>query len=286
MKAFYRKIRWLELKAKILDEPAYSRIIHRELSGRAFKRVLECGTGTGKFIGKLEEFVTFDSLVAFDIDPDLVAEARKVFGSSKDMTFHVQDLYHLDPDIISGGFDLIAGQAFLEHTDPHEAVTILKRMLNPGGFMYFAHNYMSPTLFEPCFDKRLDEKIVENFDEYSIENQDFNGKICGDSKCGRRIFHVLHDAGLEIMHFASTDWLLSPLKRYTEDEKEILRIIIDFFYEANRGPSVPRPKRVDPKTLDAWKADRYDQIERNRLIFICPQTSILARAPRRHDEKV
>jgi hypothetical protein len=137
-------------------------------------------------------------------------------------------------------------------------------------------------LFEPA--SALDERIVSNFDEYAIEGQVYSGRACGDSRCGQKLYNTFRAAGFQVVRFSLTPWLLYPREgAYAEPEKEVLRMLVQFFYEANTNPSIPLSLRIQEELLEPWKRQREREIEEGRLVFICPQTSILLRhtgAPR------
>lgn len=284
MSEFYQKVRWLELKAKILDAPAYSREIHDELLGREFNHVLDCGTGTGLFVKKMQEVIKFNSLKAIEINEELVEEARKNFADSTNVEFIRQNFYDLPNEKIpEKKFDLIMGQAFLEHTNIERALPIIKSLSQPDGYLYFPHNYMSPTIFDPHLS--MDKFIVNNFDSFSIENQNYGRKIenqkdeeiiCGDSRNGAKLYTIFSEYGFEIIKYVNTGWLLYPKQgTYSEEEKEILGMLVNFFYEANKIKKIPLSQRIDDGDLDEWKITRERQIDENKLVFICHQGSIL-----------
>jgi trans-aconitate methyltransferase len=266
-----------------LDKPSYSKAIHAKLTRRKFKRILDCGTGAGDFVKILDQWMDFESIVGFDRNPDLIEKAKNAFAQSqKDISFHVHNIYDREGRDKFKDFDLVTGQAFLEHTDMDVSVPILKQFSKPGGWLYFPHNYTSPTMFEPVFDNAVDRAIVTNFDRFSIENQYFEGRVCGDSQCGAKLFNVFKKHGFEVVLFDTTDWLLYPKgkKGYGDEEREVLEMLVDFFYEANKEPRIPQSRRIQPLILEEWKKTRLQQIDDNLLVYICPHTSILARTPK------
>ena len=278
--AFNQEVKWLQLKLKILDMPVFSTSIHKWLARKKhFSKVLECGTGAGDFIHILEKIITFDELLGFDVSTGLVLKASETFAENKRMKFITHDLHDTSKAIeIPNNFDLITGLALLEHTHMEEIIPILKSYCNRGGFMYFPHNYMSPPIFEPTFDTGVDTRIIQNFDTFSIENKEYKGKIVGDSRCGAKLYNTFIEHGMEVILFDCTNWLLYPKQgKYTEEEAEILRMMVNFFYNANKNPMIPVSCRINDKILEDWKFTRLSQIEENKLVFICPQTSILVK---------
>lgn len=282
MAAFYQVDRWLYLKSKLLDQPAYSREAFHLLSKRGYRRALDCGCGVGDFVRvMMDNNIHFDELHAFDIDETLINLARQEFKPHPGFTFHVHNLYNDEANKQFRDFDLVTAQALLEHTNMEKALPILKSYSKPGGLLYFPHNYTSPTMFFPVFDNAIDSAIIENFDRYAIENQVFEGEVCGDCHTGGKLFNIFRDNGFEILLFASSDWLLYPKgpDGYSDEEKEILYILLDFFYDANKNEQIPKSRRVSANYLEDWRIARFRQIEDNQLVYICPQTSILVQNP-------
>ncbi len=282
MSAFYKEDRWLYLKSLLLDKVSYSKAIHDELKKNHFKQVLDCGTGTGEFVKVLCDFLSFDSLTGLDINPGFIEKASEAFTDCpKDVKFHVHNLYDETANKKFNDFDLITGQGLLEYSDMDKMLPALIGFCKPGGYLYFPHCYISPTMFMPVYDNAVDQAIIANFDSFAIENQEYGGHIGGDSKCGAKLFHLFKDYGLEVLQFASTNWLLCPMGSdgYMEEERELLEMLVSFFYQANKDPRIPLNRRLHPKVLEEWNVARLNEIQENQLVFICPQSSILARKP-------
>lgn len=281
--AFYQKVLWLELKAKILDAPAYNQTIHSRIQRENCLRILEAGSGSGAFTSMLLELAPADCrLVGFDYDEDLVQYATEAFANDSRVRMFRQDLYAIDDDeILRGNFDLVAGQALLEHTDLIGALEILAGLVRPGGMIYFPMNYDSPSILEPGWpDEHVDQSIFNCFDRYAIEGQKYGNRKCGDSRCGRHLWHACRRVGLIPLNLANSDWLLYPkCEGYSEDEKRTLELLIDFFAEASLDQRIPEGERLSASVVEEWRRGRRQQIDNNELLFICRQNTILAQRP-------
>lgn len=280
---FYQQIQWLDLKATILDEPAYSSSIHDHLRGAGIRTVLEAGMGTGLFTEKLTHLLNPNKLIGFDIDDNLVARAAERFGGRPQVRAIQQDLYRItDEEISAGGFDLIAGQALLEHTDLPVALAKLRDLTKPGGLLYFPMNYDSPWILEPRLDS--DDRILDIFNRHGIENQQFGDYRCGDSCCGRHLWHACQSAELNVLEIANSDWILYPRGGgYDIDQIEILNILIGFFSDPDLHRLAFDRDGRDERELDEWQSElrRWSEVRRrqaanHQLVFICRQNSVLA----------
>jgi len=281
---FYQQIRWLELKSKILDDPAYSQRIHDRLKKRKyFDSVLDCGTGTGLFAVKLSQMIEFKQLLGFDINENLVKFAKEhtwahIPGNIRpNVQFVLHDLFSEHKLFKENQFDLITGQAFLEHTTINESIEILSKSCKEQAWMYFPHNYSGLAVFEPAYDPVVERQILENFNIYNIETQKYGDRLCGDSQCGQKLPYLFAKHGFQVLDFSTTDWVLTAKGRFNREEKEILNFIIDIFYDVNDPgqQTIPVSRRLSQETLKEWKSFHKNNIEANKLTFIGLQTSIL-----------
>ncbi|HET8570095.1 MAG TPA: methyltransferase domain-containing protein [Candidatus Limnocylindria bacterium] len=94
------------------------------------ERALDAGTGTGALAFALAPHVR--EVVAVDVVPELLAEARKRAGDFPNVTFREGDATRLPPDL--GAFDLAGSLRTLHHIRrPELAVAELRRATRWGG---------------------------------------------------------------------------------------------------------------------------------------------------------
>lgn len=104
--------------------------VRRFATPRGDERALDSGTGTGALAFALAPLVR--EVVAVDLVPELLAEARKRASAFPNVTFVEGDATRLPPDI--GFFDLAGGLRTLHHiARPELAVAELARITRPGG---------------------------------------------------------------------------------------------------------------------------------------------------------
>jgi ubiquinone/menaquinone biosynthesis C-methylase UbiE len=106
--------------------------VRRFVEPRGDERALDAGTGTGALAFALALQVR--EVVAVDLVPELLAEARKRAGEFPNVTFVEGDVTQLPPDL--GEFDLVGSLRTLHHVRRTElAVAELARVTRPGGLV-------------------------------------------------------------------------------------------------------------------------------------------------------
>ena len=107
-----------------------SAIIHRLLTARHFKSILEIGCGTGKNTVFLAEVA--DRVHALDFSAGMLSKARAKVKADH-VTFETADLTHSWP-CIKSEYDLIVCSLVLEHVaDLAHIFAEAQRVLRPGG---------------------------------------------------------------------------------------------------------------------------------------------------------
>lgn len=109
--------------------------LRRLVEPRGNERVLDAGTGTGALAFALAPLVA--EVVAVDLVPELLAEARKRAGEFPNVSFVEGDVTSLPPDL--GVFDLVGTLRTLHHISrPELVVAELTRSARPGGLVLVA----------------------------------------------------------------------------------------------------------------------------------------------------
>ena len=106
-------------------------------------KVLEIGCGTGNFTERFAEYGS--SLLALDISPDLLDEARKRSFPKYNVTFLLKRFEDCDKE---GPFDAVIGSSILHHLNIDESLQKIFDFLKPGGVISFAEpNLRNPQVF-------------------------------------------------------------------------------------------------------------------------------------------
>lgn len=110
---------------------------------KAKDSVLEIGCGTGLFTKKIAELSGITSIIATDLSPDLIEEAKRKYP---ELVFEVADA--MDMRFENESFDAVFGNSIIHHLDFNSFATEMVRILKPGGRFCFAEpNMLNPQIF-------------------------------------------------------------------------------------------------------------------------------------------
>jgi SAM-dependent methyltransferase len=304
LKQSYSFPRYLAAK-RTVDDRALNQQVWRSLAetlagGERPWRVLEIGAGTGTMFQRMVEWggLRHAEYTAIDALPENIAcaaqsliewaparglilsqeEDRLVFNGTEqalNLRLEAVDLFdYLKRPGQAGSWDLIVAHAFLDLIDLPAVLPDLARLLAPGGRMYLTINFDGLTVMEPPVNPGLDDRIMTLYHR-TMDERRVNGRRSGDSKTGRRMFHWLHEAGLEILAAGSSDWTVFARQGvYPDEEAYFLHFILHFFAEALTG----HPELAGEPFAD-WLAARHEQVERGELVYIAHQMDFLAALP-------
>ena len=117
------------------------------LKGREYQKILEVGCGTGFYTSMLAQKFVNSHILAVDISPVMVAEARIKLARYSRVRLEKADGEYL-PAFISGPFDLITASGALQwFEDLERTIQQYCRILSPSGAILFAL-FGLDTLFE------------------------------------------------------------------------------------------------------------------------------------------
>ena len=134
-------------------------------------RALEIGCGTGLFTGMFIQSGAY--IVAVDISPDLLEEARKRDLPENQVKFIEKSFEECEVD---GPFDAVIGSSILHHLDLDVSLSKIFKLLKPGGVMSFAEpNMLNPQIFLqkniPWLKKRMGDSPDETaFVRWSVQS--------------------------------------------------------------------------------------------------------------------
>jgi ubiquinone/menaquinone biosynthesis C-methylase UbiE len=103
------------------------------------RRILEPGCGTGRLTKILSDRVEKEGLVvALDISPGMVDEARRRTGARRNVEIHLGPVENFP--IKKNSYDfIICHQVFPHFEDKKKALMILSKLLNPNGRLIVIH---------------------------------------------------------------------------------------------------------------------------------------------------
>jgi SAM-dependent methyltransferase len=167
-------------------------LLHSDTSYPSGSVVLEAGCGVGAQTVTLAQRSPNARFTAFDISAHSVAEARRKTDAAglSNVQFQQADLFALP--FTPESFDHVFVCFLLEHLSrPVEALSILKRLLRPGGTMTVIEGDHGSANFHP--DSRAAQRAIQCL----VELQRRAG---GNALIGRQLYPLLVEAGLEAVH--------------------------------------------------------------------------------------
>ncbi len=101
------------------------------------KKILDIGTGTGQALNTIIDKIPNNiKVVAIDIDEHYIKKATKLFAKRENVEVRLQNFYELESS--NEKYDqIIFSSSFMLMPDQSKAISIAKKMLNPGGKLYF-----------------------------------------------------------------------------------------------------------------------------------------------------
>ncbi|MCB9421631.1 MAG: methyltransferase [Ardenticatenaceae bacterium] len=280
MKTDYSFVRYLSAK-KTVDDRALNQHVWRAMAEALPERarILEIGAGIGTMVERFAKNGLLDGAVytAVDNQPDNIITARqRLQHLNKNVHLETIDLFDfIRREQGKQTWDLLIAHAFLDLMDIPATLPPLFSLIEPGGHFYFTINFDGATIFQPTIDPILDDQIEQLYHR-TMDERITDGKLSGDSRSGRHLFHQLRQAGGEILAAGSSDWVVfAETDGYPADEAYFLQFIIHTMQQALNGhPGLGTAQFAD------WIRQRQQQIERGDLVYIAHQIDFLGRVPK------
>ena len=138
-------------------------------------RILEVGCGAGEYTRRLARLGC--PVTAIDITPVLVENARRTIGGDH-LRFLVMDA--TDPDLPAGSCDVVFGKSILHHIDYRKALASYRRLLAPGGSIFFSEpNLLNPLNFFGLRLPALRRRLEFSDDEIAFTRGQLAGVLAG-----------------------------------------------------------------------------------------------------------
>ena len=179
-------------------------LLHSDTSYPPGSVVLEAGCGIGAQTITLAQRSPDARFTSIDVSADSVAQAKRTTDAEgiTNVQFQQADIFALP--FAPESFDHIFICFVLEHLSrPAEALTILNRLLRPGGTMTVIEGDHGSTYFHP------DSSAARTAIQCLVELQRLAG---GNALIGRQLYPLMVEAGLEAIH-------VSPRMVYVDSSK-------------------------------------------------------------------
>ncbi|MGB8647836.1 MAG: methyltransferase domain-containing protein [Anaerolineae bacterium] len=269
-------------------------------------RILEIGAGVGTMLERLvaQNVLQHAVYTAIDQNPDNIAmlsarmpawskdyalEAtalakeevgiRRTQLANAERTIRVEaeaiDLYDLGARRPGAQtWDALIAHAVLDLLDIPRALPLLLALVRPGGLVYLTINFDGATIFEPEIAPDLD-RLVEQLYHQTMDERVTNGRLSGDSRTGRHLFHRLKQNSVEILQAGSSDWVVfAGREGYAGDEAYFLRFIV---HTVERALENHPGLQAQQAQFRDWIAQRRRQIETGDLVYIAHQIDFVGR---------
>ena len=210
--------------------------------------------------------------LSFSVPPTHSYTLPQPSGETLEVHLYTGDLFHfLESAGSLADVDLLLAHAFMDLVDIPATLPLFTATLRPGALLYFTINFDGATILEPTIDAAFDAHVEQVYHR-TMDERVTNGKLSGDSRSGRHLFHNMKTAGINTLNAGSSDWVVMPHQgKYPDDEGYFLHFIVNTMYGALRN----HPD-LNPNRFQEWIAKRHTQIEQGELVYIAHQLDYLA----------
>jgi len=226
------------------------KLLHSDTRYPAGSVVLEVGCGVGAQTLTLARQSPGARFVSVDISADSLAEAerRADLAGLTNVEFRQADVFALP--FADGSFDHVFVCFVLEHlTRPVEALTIVRRLLRPGGTITVIEGDHGSTYFHP--ESAAAQKAIDCL----IQLQRMAG---GNALIGRQVYPLLRESGFDAVR-------VSPRMVYVDASRPdlvdgFIRKTFTAMIEGVRGPAAAAGL-IEPDAFEAGVRDLHRTTE-------------------------
>jgi SAM-dependent methyltransferase len=219
-------------------------LLHADTSYEPGSVVLEVGCGVGAQTVTLAQRSPDARFTSIDVYPDSLAQAKRMTDAAGLTNVHFQQADIFASPFAPGSFDHVFVCFVLEHLSrPVEALTILNRLLRPGGTITLIEGDHGSTYFHP------DSRAAHMAIQCQVELQRLAG---GNALIGRQLYPLMVKAGLEAIR-------VSPRMVYVDGSRPDLidgftRKTFSAMIEGVREPAI-EAGIIDRESFDAGVRD-------------------------------
>ncbi|MCU1361417.1 MAG: Methyltransferase type 11 [Ilumatobacteraceae bacterium] len=163
-------------------------------------RVLDVGCGPGTLTADLAERVAPGATHGIDLEPSVIAEARRVASDRgmSTLTFEAADVHELTEP---GGYDVVHAHQVLQHVpDPVSTLRAMRDQLSQGGVVAARDADYSAMTWWPH------DPLIDRWLEIYRAVTQRNGAQCD---AGRRLLHWARQAGFDEVQYTTSTWTFS-----------------------------------------------------------------------------
>jgi SAM-dependent methyltransferase len=229
-------------------------LLHSDTLFPAGSRVLEAGCGVGAQTSTLARNSPEARITSIDISEASVAEAKKSVESEgfSNVCFQQGDIFNLSFEAKS--FDHVFVCFVLEHlSKPVEALSLLKKIIRPGGTITVIEGDHGSTYFYP------DSLHAHRAIQCQVDLQKQAG---GNANIGRQLFPLLNSAGFDFVR-------VSPRMVYVDASrpelvegftKKTFTAMIEGIREAAIDAKMIKPAEIDRGIRDLYRTTEFDGV--------------------------
>ena len=226
--------------------------------------VLDVGCGPGNITADLARRVPDGRVLGIDASPEVIERARGTADLPANVTFAVDDVYHLGLEDES--FDVVYVHQVLQHLhDPVSALGEIRRVLRPGGVLAARDADFGGMFWHPR---------VEALEDWMTVYHHVTAANGAQADGGRHLPAWVHAAGFEEITVTSSTWTYA-----TADEREwwgglwAERVVASEFARQAREGGV-----ASEHELSAMADGFRDWAASPDGLFVVPSVEVLARS--------